>query len=175
MNIDPFLAWVESTTLSQWIIGSPSMFAFPGILTLHAIGMGFAVGISTAIDLRILGVAPKVPLGELRRFLPILWAGFWLNAVSGVLLLIGYPTKALTNPVFYLKLTLIAVAMALLVRISRQVFYERTGSGGSSDPPTTAITSRLRNLAIASLVCWTGAITAGRLLAYTYHRLTQLH
>ena len=148
------------------------MFAFPGILTLHAIGMGFAVGISAALDLRILGVAPNVPLAELRRFLPILWAGFWLNAVSGVLLLIGYPTKALTNPVFYLKLTLIAVAMVLLVRISRRVFG--TGRGGSSDPPSE-ITSTLRNLAIASLVCWTGAITAGRLLAYTYHRLTQLH
>ncbi len=178
MNIDPFLAWVESTTLSQWVIGSPSMFAFPGILTLHAIGMGFAAGISAALDLRILGVAPNVPLREMRRFLPILWAGFWLNAVSGVLLLIGYPTKALTNPVFYLKLTLIAVAMVLLVRISRQVFDDGPRRGGSldpPDPPTPAITSRLRNLAIASLVCWAGAITAGRLLAYTYHRLTQLH
>ena len=173
MNIDPFLAWVESTALSQWIIGSPSMFAFPGILTLHAIGMGFAVGISAAIDLRILGAAPNVPLRELRRFLPILWAGFWMNAVSGVLLLIGYPTKALTNPVFYLKLTLIAAAMVLLVRISRQVFP--TGTGGSLDPPDQPISSTLRNLAIASLVCWAGAITAGRLLAYTYHRLTQLH
>ncbi len=170
MNIDPFLAWVESTWLSQWVVGSPSMFAFPGILTLHAIGMGFAVGISAAIDLRILGMAPGVPLGELRRFLPILWAGFWLNAVSGVLLLIGYPTKALTNPVFYLKLTLIAIAMVILVRISRQVFR----TGGPSDQ-TPQITSKLRNFAIASLVCWATAITAGRLLAYTYHRLTQLH
>ena len=164
MSLDPFLAWVESTALSQWVVGSPSMLAFPGILTLHAIGMGFAVGINAALDLRILGVAPNVPLGELRRFMPILWAGFWLNAVSGVLLLIGYPTKALTNPVFYLKLTLIGVAMTLLVRISRLVF--------ATNSP---ITSRLRNLAIASLVCWAGAITAGRLLAYTYHRLTQLH
>ncbi len=164
MNLDPFLAWVESTALSQWVVGSPSMFAFPGILTLHAIGMGFAVGISAALDLRILGVAPNVPLGELRRFMPILWAGFWLNAASGVLLLIGYPTKALTNPVFYLKLTLIGVAMTLLVRTSRLVF--------ATNSP---ITSRLRNLAIASLICWAGAITAGRLLAYTYHRLTQLH
>ena len=171
MNFDPFLAWVESTALSQWVVGSPSMFAFPGILTFHAIGMGFAVGISAALDLRILGVAPNVPLGELRRFMPILWAGFWMNAVSGVLLLIGYPTKALTNPVFYSKLTLIAVAMVLLVRISRRVFATR--SGGTSAPPE--ITPSLRNLAIASLVCWTGAITAGRLLAYTYHRLTQLH
>jgi hypothetical protein len=30
---------------------------------------------------------------------------------------------------------------------------------------------RLRLLAAASLVCWAGAITAGRLLAYTHTRL----
>lgn len=172
MNFDPFLAWVESTALSQWVVGSPSMFAFPGILTFHAIGMGFAVGISAALDLRILGVAPGIPLADMRRFMPFLWGGFWMNAVSGVLLLIGYPTKALTNPVFYLKLALIAAAMVLLVRISRRAFADR--SGGSLHPPDP-ITPRLRNLAIASLVCWTSAITAGRLLAYTYHRLTQLH
>ena len=109
--MDPFLIWLESTPLHDWIIESPSLLAFPGILALHAIGMGFAAGLSTAIDLRILGVAPAVPLTEMRRLLPILWGGFWLNAASGILLLIGYPTKALTNPVFYLKLTLIAVAM----------------------------------------------------------------
>ena len=170
IDLDPFLAWVESTTLSQWIVGSPSMFAFPGILVLHAIGMGFAVGVSAALDLRILGVAPRIPLLEMGRFLPVLWAGFWLNAVSGVLLLIGYPTKALTNPVFYLKLTLIAAAMMLLVRISRSAFLEDEATRASE-----AQSPRLRQLAIASLACWTGAITAGRLLAYTYHRLTQLH
>jgi hypothetical protein len=155
----PVLAWIESTALSQWVVGE--LFAFPVILTLHAIGMGVAVGLSAVLDLRILGVARSIPLVELRRYLPILWFGFWLNAVSGVLLLIGYPTKALTNPVFYVKLSLIGVAMVLLSRIARRAFLlqeERT-------PP-------LRRLAILSLVCWTGAITAGRLLAYTYRHLT---
>ena len=169
--LDPFLLWLESTPLSQWIVGSDSILAFPGILTFHAIGMGFAVGINAALDLRILGVAPGVPLGEMRRFVPMLWFGFWLNAVSGVLLLIGYPTKALTNPVFYLKLALIAAGMVLFVRISRRIFAEGTGAA----PPDAASSPRLRRLAIVSLVCWTGAITAGRLLAYTYTRLTQSH
>lgn len=171
VNIDPFLAWVESTALSQWVIGSPSMFAFPGILALHAIGMGFAVGISVVLDLRILGVAPGVPLTEIRRFLPVLWAGFWVNAVSGALLLIGYPTKALTNPVFYLKLLLIAVAMVLLIRISRRAFEDPALQDAAPDSSSSRV---LRRLAIASLVCWAGAITAGRLLAYTYTRLTVL-
>src|SRR4029453_999313 len=111
MSIDPFLVWLESTALSEWVNGSPSMLAFPGILALHAIGMGLAAGLAGVVDLRILGVAPGVPLGEFRRFRPVLWGGFWLNAVSGVLLLVAYPTKALTNPAFYLKLVLIAVGV----------------------------------------------------------------
>ncbi len=101
-----------------------SLFAFPGILALHAIGMGFAVGISVALDLRILGVAQAIPWRDAPlRADPV--GRFWLNAVSGVLLLIGYPTKALTNPVFYLKLLLIAAAMVLLTWISRRRVRER--------------------------------------------------
>ena len=166
MNIDPFLIWLESTALSQWIVGSESMFAFPGILALHAIGMGFAVGICLALDLRVLGVAPGVRIAEMRRFVPVVWAAFWLNAVSGVLLLIGYPTKALTNPVFYLKLLLIGIGLWLFVRIGGRVFNDT--AGGDAQSPL------VQRLAIFSLVCWVGAITAGRFLAYTYHRLTAL-
>ncbi len=165
--MDPFLIWLESTSLNEWIISSPSLFAFPGILALHAIGMGFAAGLGAAIALRILGVAPAVPLSEMRRLLPILWGGFWLNAASGVLLLIGYPTKALTNPVFYLKLTLIAIAMVLVKRIGRHLV-----AASSAAPAHARPSSRLRVMAMVSLACWAGAVTAGRLLAYTYIRLT---
>ena len=167
MNIDPFLLWLESTALSQWVVGSPSLFAFPGILALHAIGMGFAVGICLALDLRVLGVAPGVQVAQMRRFVPIVWVAFWINAISGVLLLIGYPTKALTNPVFYLKLLLIAVGLVLFGRIGRRVFDDAAGDRQSESPV-------VRRLAIVSMVCWVGAITAGRFLAYTYSRLTAL-
>ena len=168
MNIDPFLAWLEASALSQWVVGSPSIaFGFPGILALHAIGMGFAAGLSVALDLRILGIARAIPLIEMRRYLPMLWAGFWLNAVSGVLLLIGYPTKALTNPVFYLKLALIATGMTLLVRCSRRI-----AAATDRGEPDDTVAGTLKTMAILSIVCWAGAVTAGRLLAYTYLRLT---
>src|SRR6266853_3436015 len=149
-----FLAWVESTAFSDWVRGAPTVFAFPAILCAHTVGMGLAAGINAAIALRILGVASSVPVAEMRRFLPAMWFGFWLNFVSGIGLLIGYPTKALTNPDFYLKLALIAGGVWLVGRIQ-----ERIEGGGA------------RRLAVASLVCWGGAITAGRLLAYTYRHL----
>ena len=47
-----------------------------------------------------------------------MWAGFWVNAVSGVLLLIAYPTKALTNPLFYVKLVLIAIGLGIAASCS---------------------------------------------------------
>src|SRR3954464_686363 len=106
--MDPFLAWIENSELSAWVRGESIewTYVFPVIVTLHTIGMGFLAGGSAAIDLRILGVASNIPLKVMGQFLPVLWLAFAVNAVSGVLLLIAYPTKALTNPVFYVKLCL---------------------------------------------------------------------
>jgi hypothetical protein len=165
----PFLIWLESTDLSTWVRESPSLFAFPAILSCHTIGMGLVAGTNAAIALRILGVARAVPMGEMKRFLPVMWAGFWLNAVSGIVLLIGYPTKALTNPVFYLKLTLIAIAMGFVQLISRRVFLPSIPESGARLP------GRVRLFAAASLLSWASAITAGRLLAYTYRHILAGH
>ena len=172
MNLDPFLLWIENTALSRWLVESPSLLAFPTVLILHAIGMGFAAGISVAFDLRVLGVASQVPFAAMRRFFPVLWAGFWLNAASGVLLLAAYPTKALTNPVFYLKLVLIAVGMVLVIRMSRDVLRDEAREPGVPAAPHAA-SATMRGVAVLSILCWAGAVTAGRLLAYTYSRLTQ--
>jgi hypothetical protein len=170
--MDPFLVWLESTAFSVWVREATTVLAFPTILALHTIGMGFVVGVNVAVDLRILGVGVRIPIEEMRRFMPAMWAGFWLNAASGVALLIGYPTKALTNPVFYLKLGLIAAAMLTMTLIGQRLFGPGrfvSGQSGSAEQPL--MPRATRTLAAASLLCWTGAITAGRLLAYTYRHL----
>ena len=162
--MDPFLIWLETSAFSTWMRESPSVLAFPAFLSFHAIGMGLAAGVNGALALRILGVGPGIPIEELERFFPLMWAGFWLNAVSGVALWLAYPTKALTNPVFYVKLSLIALALTITKAIGRRVFSDRM-TRESAGWPT------VRRLAIASLASWACAITAGRLLAYTYTRL----
>jgi len=43
-----------------------------------------------------------------------MWLGLWMNVLSGIALLLAYPTKTMTNPVFYLKLGLIAAALLIL-------------------------------------------------------------
>jgi hypothetical protein len=170
--VHALFAWIESSALSVWVRESPSLFGFPTILALHTVGMGFAVGFSWAIDLRILGVASRVPLKELKRFVPIIWSAFWLNAASGVVLLIGYPTKALTNPLFYAKLTFIAFGVVFLRLIHHKILGPSDRDNPDLDEP--AVARKGRSWAIASLGCWTGAIATGRLLAYTYVRLMSL-
>ena len=114
--------------------------------------MGFLAGTNAALDLRILGFASRVPLPSMIRFFPVLWFGFVINLISGLLLLIGYPTKAFTNPVFFLKMSCIAAGMVLMLLIRKRVILE--GRSG-------------KVLAVLSLIFWIGAIVAGRLLAYT--------
>ena len=170
--MNAFLLWLEATALSTWVRESTSVFAFPAILSVHAIGMGLAVGVNVAIAVRLLGFAPGVPPHELRRFAPIMWLGFWMNAASGVLLFLGYPTKALTNPVFYMKMSLIAVGMWLYVVMSRQLSEAgTTGQAHAGQADMNVGTTSVTMLALASLACWAGAVTTGRLLAYTAHRI----
>ena len=155
----PLLVRIEQSGISQWIRSTDSIFGYYGILTVHAIGMGVVVGINACVDLRILGFAPAVPLAPMQQFLPVLWLGFWINAVSGTILLATDATHKLVNPDFYVKMVFIALALATLRRLTAQVFRDPQGA-------TTSVSKTAKILAVASLGCWLGAIIAGRLLAY---------
>ncbi len=158
-SFDVLFRWLESTAFNDWIAESPSFVAFPGILAAHTIGLGILAGVNGALDLRLLGIAPGIPPSAFACFRGVMWFGLWVNVITGFALVLAFPTKTLTNPVFYLKLGLIAAALLILREILR-----RTRAGDSESRGT-------KLLAIGSLAAWAGAITAGRLLAYTCNRL----
>jgi hypothetical protein len=156
-----FLEAIQNSAFATFVRESPSIFAYTFVLSLHAMGLAIVVGLSAAIALRLLGLAPTIPLAPIGRLFPVMYVGFWINALSGLALLAASATTMLANPMFYAKLVFI-VGGVLVMRLLRNiVFTERLTSGG--DPPAAA-----RKLAIASLVCWTLAIIAGRLTAYPY-------
>lgn len=161
MDLKGFFILLEASPLSVWVRESPSLLAFPTIIALHAVGMGFLAGANAAMDLRIFGFARGVPLSTMERLVPVMRFGFWMNAVSGILLLIAYPTKALTNPLFYVKLLLIAIAMVDTLLIRKQIIHKSVGDD-------TSIPAKGKILAGLSLALWAGAVISGRLLAYTY-------
>src|SRR5688572_18527916 len=119
-----FLVQLEQTSFLTWIRESTSLFAFPGILLLHTIGMALVVGISAGIDLRILGLAPALPVSSMEDFYPILWLGFWINAATGTILLIADASTKLANPDFYVKMVFIALALISQRTIRKRVLRD---------------------------------------------------
>jgi hypothetical protein len=158
--VPAFFNTIEQSEFSTWIRESPSIFAFYFILLFHTIGLSLVVGSNAVLDLRVLGVAPSLPLKPLKRLFNIGWTGLAINVMTGILLLIGYPTKALTNPVFYFKLSFIALAVVFMFRMKR--LFDDTSLSEQ------AVMARGKYVAVLSLTFWVCAISAGRLLSETY-------
>jgi hypothetical protein len=158
--VTTFTVWLEGSALGVWTRESPSIWAYPTILTLHTVGLGVLVGANAIIDFRLLGFAPRLALPSLSPLYRFMWAGFAINAVTGVMLFVANATTKAGQTVFYIKLALIAVALVLTAVIRKAVERGPVLPGGADTP---ALTTRLAAL---SLVVWTGAIAAGRLMAY---------
>jgi len=127
---------------------------------LHTVGLGVLVGANAVIDFRLLGYAPRLPIPALAPLYRFMWAGLAVNATTGAMLFASDATTKAGQPVFYVKLTLIALALAVTAMIRRAVERGRaSGDGDLSLRPG-------RRLAALSLLLWAGAITAGRLMAY---------
>jgi hypothetical protein len=167
MSLAPplFLQTIEDTGFSTWLRESESPFAFYFILLFHTFGLALLVGANVVVDLRLLGIARGIPLAPLKRLFGIMWMGFAINAATGLLLVFAYPTKSLTNLDFYIKLAVIGLAVWVMQRIKIQVFEDSSLSEAD-------MMTRGAALAKWSLLLWFAAITAGRLLAYTYKYLT---
>jgi hypothetical protein len=154
-----FFTWLQDTTFAHWVAGSPSLLAYPTILTLHTVGMAIVVGTCAVMDLRLLGVGEGVPLGALQGAPLLVWTGFFINAATGLALFTTDAEHKATQTVFFVKLALIFLALIVYGRIRRLVFR-------SPAALAAPISSEVKALAILSLILWSGATVAGRLMAY---------
>ncbi len=156
------LIWLEDTPGSVWVREYPSLFGFPFILFLHTLGLAMLAGVSIAIDLWLLNAVTFARTVRMTGLIRVMWLGFGINTASGVALLLAYPAKALTNPVFYAKLLLVVGGVYAVARINREAF---PGGAAIAGAPINAVVKRW---AVGSLAIWAGTIATGRLLAYTH-------
>jgi hypothetical protein len=153
-----FFAWLERTPLSIYM--REDFYAYFIVLIFHSLGMAFLVGGGLAVSLRAAGVAKQAPLEKFRGFFPVMWVGLAMAVVSGVLLVVGYPAKALTNPIFPLKFVFLIGAGVLIWLMAKRLFP--IAARGEPLPDWS------RALAIGALVLWLAGVAAGKLLLYTY-------
>ena len=152
-----FLTRLQESDFAAWVASSPSLLAYPSILTLHTVGMAIVVGTNVVMDLRVLGIASDVPLSALRRAPSFVWGGFLVNALTGLALFTTDAEHKAMQTVFFVKLALIFLALVAYARIRALVFKA---------PVASFIPAEAKALAVLSLLLWTGATVAGRLMAY---------
>jgi hypothetical protein len=154
-----FLLFLENLGFSRWVKEAQTVWAFPMILFVHTLGMSIVAGGSAMLSLVVLGFWPALPIKPFARMFPVLWIAFGINAVSGTMMLVADATTKLTMLDFYIKMAFVFAGLFVLIRMRRQIFDDPQLDRGQ-------LSGNSRVLAWASLACWFGAITAGRLLAY---------
>src|SRR5688500_66226 len=123
------------------------------------------VGVCWVLDLRLLGILRNIPLAAFRWVFPIIAVSLTVNIVTGVLLFVKNATTWGTAVPFFVKMLLVAASVATLVPIRAHVF--RGGDVGGLPPDSLGAKARsIRLWAVASILLWSAAVSAGRLLAY---------
>ena len=154
-----FLNSIEQLPFSTWVREGGAIWGYATILFLHVIGLALVCGPALMISFRLLDLTPSMALKPLERLYPVIWAGFWLNLVTGTMLLMADATTKLRNPTFGIKMLLVVAGLVIQTRIRNQVFRKPQATSGILPP-------NAKTLAWVSILCWLGAIISGRLLAY---------
>lgn len=156
------LAWLEGSALGQ-LMRASGVWAYGVVNLVHIFGIATLFGSVLAFDLRLIGLWRRVPLAALERpTFALATCGFAVAVASGVTLLSTNGSEYVGNPFLALKFTAIGLGLANIV-VAQFLPAWRTRA---VEPHGRRQRFALRVLGATSLVCWLGAVAAGRLIGY---------
>ena len=136
-------------------------WAWPIAESLHFLGLCLLVGAIGSFDLRLLGVARRVPIAAMHRLIPWGILGFAINACTGLLFVLTEPDQYIYNPSFHFKVLALVIA-----GVNASLFYATSyrrvfGPAAALDAPR-----RAKAIALVSLCAWMTVIVCGRMLTF---------
>ena len=156
-----FCQWLEN---SQWATAiHQSLWLFPMIETAHLFGVILLVGATSALDLRLIGLAMKEePVSRIaRRLLPWAWAGLTIQVLTGLCLFSSEATRCWENQAFRIKMVMLVLA-GLNALIFHQTVYRRVASW--DEARVTPAGAKVAGC--CSILLWFGIVAAGRWIAF---------
>jgi hypothetical protein len=153
--------------LLEWIGAWPGAVLLRGSGTAwllvdaaHILGVGLLVGAIVPLDLRMLGLFPKVPLAVLAPFLSrAAAAGAAVAIVAGLWLFSMKPAEYLGNIAFLWKVGLLALALANVAVQHANRGFAQAIAGGEVRPS-------VRLAALGSILLWPSVLVAGRWIGF---------
>lgn len=154
--MEGFLVSLESWSVAGYL--RFSRWGYAAVNTVHILGIALLVGSIVPLNLRLLGLWQGVPKSMVARVLvPVAITGLCLAVIAGLLL---FSVRAREYAgMGFLQLKLVLVALGSLSAIFLHYRHGFTLDG-------IPVVRRIGH-ALLSLLCWTGALACGRLIAFS--------
>jgi len=159
--LETFTAWLGKTPLSAFVAGQD--WVVPTVQTVHILAISVVVAAVVILHLRVLGVIEQnQPIGVLaRRFVAPSAVAIGVLALTGLLMIAGEPNRALFRYVFWIKMALLALALALSGVMLQGLRANAAWVDAAAPPPLL-----YKGLAAGLLLVWVAIIVAGRWIGY---------
>jgi hypothetical protein len=159
--LDNFCLWLQRTDVSIAI--QSHAWVVPAVQSIHILSIGAVTASALIIALRLFGRGwQERPAHDVSRtFLGVIWRTLPILLVSGLLMIIAEPARSLENPVFFIKMALLLVAIASTIGFQLPLGRD---PGFWEASRRRLFVSKLWTL--ASLALWIGVTFSGRWIAY---------
>jgi hypothetical protein len=160
--VNDLLAWFELSALGR-AMRDAGPWAYALVNLAHILGIASLFGAVVLLDLRLLGLWPRVPVRSLSEAaVPVARTGFAVAAASGAALLATNATDYAGNPFLLIKFPAIALGLINAVLLGRSAAWK----AARASTPTTGQDRQLTLMGGVSLASWITAVAAGRLIGY---------
>jgi len=154
------LAAIEKLPLA--VAMRQELWLYPAVEIVHIFGFVLLVGSVMVLDLRLLGLSPRLSIRELsRHVLPWTAGALLLIVPSGLLMFIAHAAEFVGNTAFIIKMSLLMCAGLNAAMFHAGVFRSVAMWDSNTPMPVAA-----RVHALVSLLIWMAVLACGRLLAY---------
>jgi len=159
--LDDFCLWLQRTDVSIAI--QSHAWVVPAVQSVHILSIGAVTVSALIITLRLFDAGWRErPANDVSHtFLRVIWRALPVLLVSGLLMIIAEPARSLENPIFYLKMLLLLIAIASTLGFQLPL---------DKDPAFWQATRRRLLVSklwtVSSLVLWVAITFSGRWIAY---------
>jgi len=160
----PFAEWLGNTQLNH-IFQEQAAWLIPTSQSIHIISVCVLFTSAILINVRLLGAAQsgRTVTQLTRTLVPWMWGALGVLLLTGAIQTIAEPVRQFVTPVFWAKMIMIVIVMAMTM-----IFTGKVRSNASAWDATTPRPSGARQFAIVSTLLWVAIVVCGRFIGYTW-------
>ena len=149
--------WISDTGASMWIV--THFWAIPIIQVIHILAIAASFASVLMINARMLGIAGSATMAETaNRYIRVLWWALVVLVLSGIGMIIGEPVRELINPIFWIKMGLVAFGILVVIWFHKGVL-KHVAAGRD-------IVATDKATAVFLIILWCVIMLCGRWIAY---------